>query len=300
MDHLVLAIQGSSTSFPRIAEDLIRDKFPRTFSFKVKLPVAGKGTHETTVTLQTIPHRVGVAIENDGQIYTHLEISVFLAQIDHDLNLNEIFISGKKIPTTNVVMKTVPPMPLAHKFDPPILIGVPRIDVRIARTTQTMLDGKRLQLNGQIDPGQIVVLPNLAGLLQVLIHKIVSGITASLQGPYGHNFLAEILGAVLNFVDLLLQHVLEILKIPESLFSALVMHLAKEIRSALLEHWSPQDVPMVVVPRTFNIAPEVRLPDGRVKAAVNLLIANMSARANIVNGPEPVKEFVGSISFANN
>jgi hypothetical protein len=299
MDHLLLAIQGTSTSFPRIAEDLIREKFPRTFRFKVKVPVIGKGTRQVTVTLETVPHRVGVTIENDGYIYTHLEIKVSLAAIDHDLLLNDIFVPGQPIPTTSVPMATVPPMPLAHKFNPPKLIGVPRIDVRIARTTQTMLEGKKLRLNAQIEPGQIFIDPlNLAGLLQVLSHHFISGITEAINGAYGHSFLAEILAAVLNFLDILLQHVLEILKIPESIFAALVTHLAAAIKGALLEHWSPTEVPMVVVPRVVTIAPAVQLPDGRTKAAVELLIASMAARTNIVGQPPDVtKEFIGSIGF---
>lgn len=298
MNHLLLAIKGTSTDFPRIAEDIIRQKFPRSFTFKTKLPVLGKGVREATVKLGTVPHRVRVSVDNDGYLSTHLEIAVSIIQIDYDLLLNEVFEAGQLIPTTNVPMKEAPPLPLAHKFDVPLLIGVPAIDVRVARTTQKVLDGNRLQLNAEIEPGQIVIRPNLAGLLQVLSHKFVSGITEAIQGAYGHTFLADILIAVLNFLDILLQHVLEILKIPEKIFSALVTHLAAAIESSLLKLWSRLEVPMFTISRTLTIAPPVILPNGKQKAPVILLISNMVARANIVQAPTIIKEFISSIDFA--
>jgi hypothetical protein len=299
MDHLLLAIKGSSTDFPRIAEDIIRKKFPSTLTFKVKLPVVGQGMRDATVTLGTVPHRVGVSIDNDGYLSAHLEIAISLIQIDHDLMLNDIFPAGQNIPTTTVPMKATPPLPLAHKFDPPLLIGVPAIDVRVKHTTQTVLDGNRIQLNAEIDPGQIIITPNLAGLLQVLIHNFISGITAAIQGAYGHTFLADILVAVLNFLDILLQHVLELLKIPEKLFSALVTHLAAAIESTLLQLWSALEVPMFAIPRTMTIASAVTLPSGKTKSAVALLISTIEAHANIVHGTDVAKEFIGSMNFAS-
>jgi hypothetical protein len=170
MDELVLAIQGDS--FARNSEDLIRKKFPKQISFTVKLPAKGKGTSELTVTLNTTPYRISAAVQDDGKVYVHAEIQVYLASIAHSVLINDIFPAGHLIPTTSVRMKSVPPMPLTHVLDHPVLIGVPGIDVRVSKTTQNVLDGKRIQLNADIGPGQIYVTLNFPGLLQVLIQKL--------------------------------------------------------------------------------------------------------------------------------
>lgn len=299
MDHLLLAIKGDSTSFPRIAEDLIRREFPETFTFKLNLPVPGKGTREVTITIKTVPFRVGVAIENDGFIHVYVEVEVYLTQISHDLQVNDIFPAGEPIPTTSVLMPQVPPMPLLHDLERPHLIGVPRIDVHVARTTQT-IQGDKLRLNAQINPGDIVIHPNFVGLLQVLIRKLTDDITNAIKGAYGDSFLADVLIAVVNFVSVFLRHVLEIFKIPDSIFAELFLRLKRAIEVELTKHWSPREVPLVTVPRVVTIAPAVALPNGRRKQPVNLTIATMAAHANVVSNPRPAKEFVATMGFVEN
>jgi hypothetical protein len=275
---------------------LIRKKFPKQISFTIKIPAVGKGTTEITVTLNTTPHEISAAIQADGKIYVHAEIEVYLASITHSLLINDIFPAGKPIPKTSVPMKAVPPMPLVHAINPPLLIGVPRFDVRISKTTQTVLDGKRIQLNAEIDPGQIFVSLNFPGLLQVLVQKLTDAIDAGIQGVFGHSYLSDILTAVANFADLLLQDALEVLKLPDNLLSALQSSLASALQSSLLKLWSAREVPLFVLPRAVVIAPAVT-SGPTTKAAVEVLISTIAAGSNVTAGPPPVLEFVGSMNL---
>lgn len=299
MEHFLLAVTGSS--FEGLSDEIIRARLPRNASFTLHLPFKGEESSDILVTLAMQPHRVDVEIQSNGDVEVSVELKIYLQRLDHKLNLNAIFRAGQLIPSTKVLMPVVAvPMPVAEVFDPPVLLGVPSINVDIMSFSQKYTDPLTLCLTALIGPGGVIITPNFGGIAQVLARQVTAAITDAIRGVFGHTMLADLLAKVASFLDILLEHILEVVKLPEELLTTLADEFAAALRGVLLDYFKPQEVDLVTIDRTVTIAPSKATPGGGQTPPVVLLIAQLAPRINVVpQGHDFQTEFLIGLSLAS-